>query len=171
MRLGASYHESSRLASQDAQRPRGDEVSSIRLVAMNNNANCGDRVNLESWLPQELHNHINIMLVGLGQTICLPINPKCDLCHLGQLEDSPCPSKRKALVKQAQVKTEEAEMPLGELGPVAETVRELEDMRGKPIVAIKLETVELDPALPQGRDLQLSSSQTKISPYFPTMSS
>ncbi|KAK9894493.1 DNA glycosylase [Cystobasidium minutum MCA 4210] len=102
------------------------------------------RVNLESWLPQELHDKINVMLVGFGQTICLPVNPRCDLCHLGQMENSPCPSKRKAFVKQAMAKKEEEEasglLKPGELGPIADTEVEVEETEVKPIIEVKLET-------------------------------
>lgn len=102
------------------------------------------RVNLESWLPQELHDKVNVMLVGFGQTICLPVNPRCDLCHLGQMEDSPCPSKRKAFVKQALAKKEEEEAEgistPGEVGPVADTELEVEETETKPIMEIKIES-------------------------------
>lgn len=81
------------------------------------------------------------MLVGLGQTICLPINPRCDLCHLGQMDDSPCPSKRKVLVKQAKAKLEEDVTPLGEIGAVADTASQVQEANVKPIVDIKLESV------------------------------
>lgn len=37
------------------------------------------RVALEDWLPFELWNEINHMLVGFGQTICAS-KPKCDIC-------------------------------------------------------------------------------------------
>lgn len=47
------------------------------------------RVALESWVPFELWNEVNELLVGLGQTICTPTNPKCDKC----LNASICPSR------------------------------------------------------------------------------
>ncbi|KAH9890497.1 DNA glycosylase, partial [Cubamyces lactineus] len=50
------------------------------------------RLNLQSWLPVELHAEINHLLVGFGQTICLPVGPRCDQCELG---DGSCPSARK----------------------------------------------------------------------------
>jgi len=40
------------------------------------------RLNLQSWLPSELHPEINHLLVGFGQVICLPIGPRCDACTL-----------------------------------------------------------------------------------------
>jgi endonuclease-3 len=119
------------------------------------------RVNLESWLPQELHKDINVMLVGLGQTICLPVNPRCDLCHLGQLENSPCPSKRKVLVKQAKKRKEEdEERPItssGQIGPIADTELEVEQSDVKPLINVKVETAT-------GPLDRIGSAQT--SPYF-----
>ncbi|GAA94731.1 hypothetical protein E5Q_01385 [Mixia osmundae IAM 14324] len=51
------------------------------------------RLNLESWLPSELHGVINKTLVGFGQAVCLPVGPRCDLCDLGKA--SLCPSRVK----------------------------------------------------------------------------
>ncbi|KAH8917009.1 DNA glycosylase [Atractiella rhizophila] len=50
------------------------------------------RLNLESWLPKELHPHINKMLVGFGQKICLPVGPKCGECAVG--DQGLCPSRQ-----------------------------------------------------------------------------
>ncbi|KAM0792169.1 hypothetical protein ACM66B_004866 [Microbotryomycetes sp. NB124-2] len=52
------------------------------------------RLNLESWLPKELHPKINVMLVGFGQEVCKPIGPRCDLCDLAKVPYL-CPSARK----------------------------------------------------------------------------
>ncbi|KAL1947185.1 hypothetical protein VTO73DRAFT_14146 [Trametes versicolor] len=52
------------------------------------------RLNLQSWLPLELHPEINHLLVGFGQMICLPVGPKCDTC---ELNDGLCPSARKVV--------------------------------------------------------------------------
>ncbi|GBP29228.1 hypothetical protein EVAR_20591_1 [Eumeta japonica] len=35
---------------------------------------------LESWLPQDLWSKVNNLMVGFGQTICLPIGPHCHEC-------------------------------------------------------------------------------------------
>lgn len=40
------------------------------------------RMALEQWLPREYWVDINPMLVGFGQTICLPRGRKCDECSL-----------------------------------------------------------------------------------------
>lgn len=50
------------------------------------------RLNLQSWLPQELHAKINSLLVGFGQVICVPLGPRCDLCDVGKAGF--CPSRR-----------------------------------------------------------------------------
>lgn len=47
------------------------------------------RVGLEEWLPFEYWAEVNELLVGFGQTICTPTNPKCGQC----LNYDICPSK------------------------------------------------------------------------------
>lgn len=49
------------------------------------------RVALESWLPREEWNDVNVLLVGFGQQICLPVKPLCDQC----LNADICPFGRK----------------------------------------------------------------------------
>ncbi|KAF8823984.1 hypothetical protein HHX47_DHR9000344 [Lentinula edodes] len=44
------------------------------------------RINLESWLPRDLHQKINHLL-----TICTPVKPKCSECSLSSIEGL-CPS-------------------------------------------------------------------------------
>ncbi|KAI1270028.1 DNA glycosylase [Xylariaceae sp. FL1019] len=41
------------------------------------------RVKLESWLPRENWHEINTFLVGLGQTVCLPVGRRCGDCEVG----------------------------------------------------------------------------------------
>ncbi|KAL0062483.1 alpha,alpha-trehalase nth1 [Marasmius tenuissimus] len=73
------------------------------------------RLNLQSWLPKELHAEINYMLVGFGQMVCVPIGPRCDQCVLSQ--DKLCPSAqapkakkmKKIKVESEAVKTEVVE--------------------------------------------------------------
>ena len=45
---------------------------------------------IEDWLPRELWQDFNSQLVGFGQTICTPRNPKCDQC----LNQDICPSSQ-----------------------------------------------------------------------------
>ncbi|KAL9005600.1 MAG: hypothetical protein Q9188_001648 [Gyalolechia gomerana] len=40
------------------------------------------RTALEAWLPREKWHEINHLLVGFGQTICLPVGRKCGECTL-----------------------------------------------------------------------------------------
>lgn len=47
------------------------------------------RIALEGWLPKELWSEVNELMVGFGQTVCTPINPKCGDC----LNYDICPSK------------------------------------------------------------------------------
>jgi endonuclease-3 len=78
------------------------------------------RLNLESWLPKEYHRPINPLLVGFGQTICLPVRPKCEECLLSrkkfelEMEDSTmkevqgplCPSAFKGSAAPRKIKKE-----------------------------------------------------------------
>jgi endonuclease III len=53
------------------------------------------RVALEGWLPTEYWGPINPLLVGFGQTICLPRVPKCGECKLA--DEGTCPFAKKGL--------------------------------------------------------------------------
>ncbi|GJP35453.1 hypothetical protein CLOM_g19978 [Closterium sp. NIES-68] len=48
------------------------------------------RISLQQWLPREEWLGINPLLVGFGQTTCLPIGPRCSSCLLAS--HSLCPS-------------------------------------------------------------------------------
>lgn len=48
----------------------------------------GTRKGLEEWLPQSEWSSANLLLVGFGQQICLPLRPKCSEC----LNKFICPS-------------------------------------------------------------------------------
>ncbi|KAF2005555.1 DNA glycosylase [Amniculicola lignicola CBS 123094] len=62
------------------------------------------RAALESWLPKEKWHDINNLLVGHGQTICLPLGRKCGECKLA--DRGMCPSA--VVSKSTKVKKEEA---------------------------------------------------------------
>jgi len=49
------------------------------------------RVALEKFVPKELWSDINHWLVGFGQQICLPKNPKCEICLLNNV----CPEGKR----------------------------------------------------------------------------
>ena len=53
------------------------------------------RVGLESWLPPDLWGPVNPLLVGFGQTICIPRVPKCGECKLA--DEGICPFANKGL--------------------------------------------------------------------------
>ena len=48
------------------------------------------QIQIEDWLPRDLWKDLNGLLVGFGQTVCTPLNPKCDQC----LNRDICPSSR-----------------------------------------------------------------------------
>lgn len=54
---------------------------------------------LESWLPRDYWQEINLMLVGFGQTICKPVRPKCPECYNNVI----CPSSSVKKGPQASV--------------------------------------------------------------------
>ena len=49
------------------------------------------RIALENWLPREEWNDVNVLLVGFGQQVCLPVKPLCSEC----LNFDICPFGRK----------------------------------------------------------------------------
>lgn len=69
------------------------------------------RAALESWLPREKWHEINHLLVGFGQTVCLPVGRKCGECSLS--ERGLCPSavveKKKKVVKRLKEEVKEKE--------------------------------------------------------------
>lgn len=68
---------------------------------------------MESWLPNDLWGPVNPLLVGFGQTICIPRVPKCGECKLA--DEGICPFAKKGLkmwrereAKKGRVKEEGA---------------------------------------------------------------
>ena len=47
---------------------------------------------LQDWLPKEKWPHVNPMLVGFGQMLCFPVNPRCGDCAVGNA--GLCPSRK-----------------------------------------------------------------------------
>ena len=78
------------------------------------------RAELEAWLPKEKWHEINHLLVGLGQTVCLPVGRRCDECDLSKAKL--CPSAvagspaKKRVKKEVEIKVEDGQ---------AEEVREV----------------------------------------------
>jgi endonuclease-3 len=80
---------------------------SNRLGWVNTNTPEETRLALQGWLPKEYwgQNGVNKLLVGFGQTVCLPVGPKCAQCKVNDL----CPSAFKKNENQKvkkEVKTE-----------------------------------------------------------------
>ncbi|PLW07407.1 hypothetical protein PCANC_26074 [Puccinia coronata f. sp. avenae] len=62
------------------------------------------RINLESWLPKDLFQEINHLLVGFGQVICLPVGPKCEDCYVGRIAGL-CPSSKAEANREKKLKS------------------------------------------------------------------
>ncbi|KFA64969.1 hypothetical protein S40285_03855 [Stachybotrys chlorohalonatus IBT 40285] len=63
------------------------------------------RLALQSWLPHDRWREINHMLVGFGQTVCLPVGRKCGECDLGL--DGLCKAaERKKVLEGRKIKQE-----------------------------------------------------------------
>ena len=77
------------------------------------------RAELESWLPKDKWHDINHLLVGFGQTICLPVGRKCGDCDLSGM--GLCPSAVKSNPAKKRVKKVEVE--LDDVGDVKEELK------------------------------------------------
>lgn len=65
---------------------------------------------LEAWLPRERWHEINGLLVGLGQTVCLPVGRRCGECELGVRDLCPgrvVGSPRKKAKREVKVEGED----------------------------------------------------------------
>ena len=80
---------------------------------------------LQAWLPRERWHEINHLLVGFGQTVCLPVGRKCGDCMLS--EKRLCPSavveRKEKIVRR--VKREEIDD--GGKGRIVEEAVEVEE--------------------------------------------
>jgi endonuclease-3 len=92
------------------------------------------RAALEAWLPRDKWHDINNLMVGFGQTICLPVGRKCGECKLA--ERGLCPS---AVVGKTKKVKKEAAVKIKEEGEVVKT--EMEEEMGE----IKAEDVDAVP--------------------------
>ena len=80
------------------------------------------RAELEAWLPREKWHDINHLLVGFGQTICLPVGRKCGECDLATQRLCPSAEVRKTSPVKRKAK-EEIEIKLDN-GSAAEVKQE-----------------------------------------------
>ena len=62
------------------------------------------RMALQAWLPRERWHEINRLLVGFGQTVCLPVGRRCGSCRLA--ERGLCPGVVAERGKERKVKKE-----------------------------------------------------------------
>ncbi|EME50318.1 hypothetical protein DOTSEDRAFT_68994 [Dothistroma septosporum NZE10] len=128
------------------------------------------RAELESWLPKEKWHDINHLLVGFGQTICLPVGRRCDECELSVQKLCPSavagsPRKRKVKkeveieVKDGEVKKEEVEVETDDMGAVVEVKRE--DV-GDVVVQMAIDSVPDIEGLGAGMARRLGSSSAAV---------
>ena len=90
------------------------------------------RANLEAWLPRERWHEINHLLVGFGQTICLPVGRKCGECTLS--EQGLCPSAvvdKKKVIKKVK----------GDVAVKGEGSEAVEGIKTEEIVVVKEDDV------------------------------
>ncbi|KAI6141527.1 DNA glycosylase [Pisolithus thermaeus] len=78
------------------------------------------RLNLQSWLPKELHGEIHHMLVGFGQTVCLPVGPKCDSCTLSSARLCPSAQAKKSTKRGSRDSVSTSSPAESESGPKIE---------------------------------------------------
>ncbi|KAJ5306010.1 hypothetical protein PENANT_c047G09336 [Penicillium antarcticum] len=67
------------------------------------------RMALQSWLPHEKWHEINKLLVGLGQTVCLPVKRRCGDCYL--FGKGLCMSEVKGSIPTVGAKREDGDEP------------------------------------------------------------
>lgn len=108
------------------------------------------RMALQAWLPKEKWHEINHLLVGLGQTICLPIGRKCGECTLA--ERGICPgavvAKGTKVIKRAKT---EVEIESG-LEPVVKE-EATSDANGAVVQEIEIKAEDMDEAM-LGEDIE-----------------
>ncbi|KAI8943231.1 hypothetical protein NX059_001253 [Plenodomus lindquistii] len=102
------------------------------------------RAALESWLPRDKWHDINNLLVGFGQTICLPVGRKCGDCKLA--DRGLCPSS--VVAKRTKVKKEEAVVKIEAPGFEESVKQEVVEVA---VTDVKAE--ELEGAMPDMEDI------------------
>lgn len=84
------------------------------------------RAELEAWLPKDKWHDINHLLVGFGQTICLPVGRKCGECDLAGM--GLCPSAVRTSPVKKKVKKMEVEIDDGGVKEEEEVKVERDDV-------------------------------------------
>lgn len=108
------------------------------------------RMALEEWLPDIYWGPINRLLVGFGQLVCTPVNPKCSICTVNEL----CPTGRRNLRYNKSPKKEIIKSPVKSSGNSTTT-----------------KTVDSDPLfmkaeLDSSQGIGVSSSSSSTSSYL-----
>ncbi|KAF2269800.1 DNA glycosylase [Lojkania enalia] len=75
------------------------------------------RTALQSWLPRDKWHDINNLLVGFGQTICLPVGRRCGDCKLA--DRGLCPSAAVGNTTKVKVKAKTAEGTIPDIEDIA----------------------------------------------------
>ena len=104
------------------------------------------RAALESWLPREKWHDINNLLVGHGQTICLPVGRRCGECKLA--DRGLCPSAvvgKKVKVKKEVKREVEVEVGSGGVVKQEEVGVEIGEIKAEDVTddAVKIEEAPL----------------------------
>ncbi|KAI8283002.1 Endonuclease III-like protein [Colletotrichum sp. SAR 10_98] len=107
----------------------------------------GTRMALQSWLPKDKWREINWLLVGLGQTVCLPVGRKCGNCQLG-LKGLCKAAERKKVTegrKAREVKVEVGDDTVIKTEEIVEEVvkKEIVEPTGVPVPEVGPEATEL----------------------------
>lgn len=131
------------------------------------------RIQLESWLPPELWGPVNPLMVGFGQTICLPRVPKCGECKLA--EEGICPFAKKGLkawreregrkrgVKREGVEKVEIEEGTGEVkSEMGEMVEKVEEGVKNESTLVKMEVQSSVERVMNGVGVKLESSLKRV---------
>jgi endonuclease-3 len=94
------------------------------------------RLALQAWLPRNRWKEINWLLVGLGQSVCLPVGRRCGECELG-LQGLCKSAERKKVVEGRRKREEGMAKDEGEAGQWVKTerVQQEEENTGKDVVA------------------------------------
>jgi endonuclease III len=113
------------------------------------------RVALEGWLPMEYWGPINPLLVGFGQSICLPRVPKCGECKLA--DEGICPFTKKGLkmwrereAKKKVIVKEETDIKFDTTDETVESQFDIKIEESSPVKKVKTEitNVETSPLKP-----------------------
>ncbi|APA07615.1 hypothetical protein SS1G_00867 [Sclerotinia sclerotiorum 1980 UF-70] len=105
------------------------------------------RLALQAWLPKELWHEINWLLVGFGQTICLPVGKKCGSCELGMNGLCKAADRSKVTIgrktKEEKIKTD----PEGSVVEHTGSVKTEEDSKDIPLNAEEKAGIESEPSI------------------------